>query len=38
MQNRSMIVTLFLREIRSFIPQNRAVSTLAPIPIPIQQI
>ena len=37
-QSRSMIVIDFLREIISFIPQNRDTITDAPIPIPIQQM
>ena len=37
-QNRSISVMVFLSASISCIPQNRAVITLAPMPIPIQQI
>ena len=37
-QIRNMIVTTFFSDVMSFIPQNLAVNTLAPIPIPIQPI
>ena len=37
-QNRSMMVTDCFRLGKSPLPQNRAVSTAAPIPMPMQQI
>ena len=37
-QNRSMMVMDCFRLGKSPLPQNRAVSTAAPIPVPMQQI